>query len=518
MSQRLIQIIKKYYWLILAVLLGIFLRYWNLAETLHWTFDEDVYAFQLKWIVVNHHIPLIGVSAAPLGMELGPLFYWTMAVPFWIGQLNPVFMGGIASAFGVVTIPLVYIVAKRELGKRSAIFSSFIYASSFLIVMFDKHFWSVTPQIIISFLVILSLLKIIGKKYIWMVFLGLVLGFAVQSDLLSVVHFPLVLITFWYFKVPLKSKFTLAGIASFLTLQLPLVLFDLRHNFYSTRALLRFIQGGSSNISISLDPIFSSLVQLPKFFSRLIYVNGPHDLALESTYCLPEIVARDGRIPIILLILALILLTFLALYLKKYWKNLTPLIKIIFWQLIITTISLFVYGTIFKKSTYEFYLISTIPAFVYTTALFLDFFWKKGLKYLVVLSIAVYVIINSWAMITAIHSFGYKYKVDMVSWALDIIGDKPFSIYSLGYCHKYEGHQYLMYYFNRMPVSSYTDPDLAWLYNEPAPKGPAKMGIVFVSLTPEDKDYVEKEYGLFKDRIINQKVFGGTKVLIVNEK
>lgn len=517
MLQKLIQQIKKNYWLILAILLGAFLRYWNLAALLHWTFDEDVYAFQLKWIVVNHHIPLIGVSAAPIGMELGPLFYWVMAIPFWLGGLSPVFMGAVASAFGVATIPLVYIIAKRELGKKPAIFSSLIYAASFLVVMFDKHFWSVTPQIIISLLVILSLLKIIDGKYHWFVLLGLTLGFAVQSDLLSVVYFPLVLITLWYYKVKVKNKFAITGVASFFVLQLPLVLFDIRHDFHNTRALLKFIRGGSTVPSFSLDPIIDSLMQLPKFWSRLIYVNGSHDLAFESTYCLPEIAARDGRIPYLLLMAAIMLLLFFIFYLKKSWKKAPHLMKIIFWQLIIVTVSLFVYGIIFKKSTYEFYLISTVLAFVYVSALFLDFLWQKGLSRLVILLLVLYITINSWAIVTATHSFGYKYKSEMIKWALSVVGDESFSVYSLGYCHKYEGHRYLMYYNNKVPISSYTDPDLAWIYNEPKPQGLAKMGIVFVSLTPEDQESVSKEYGVFSGRVIDQKIFGGTKVLIANE-
>lgn len=515
MFKEIIKFLKKNWPIVSILALSTFLRFWNLPGLLHWTFDEDVYAFHLKQIIVDHHVPLIGVSAAPLGMELGPLFYWIMSVPFWVGRLNPISLGILASSLGVLTTVFVYKLVKISFGDRVGIFSALIYASSFLIVMLDKHFWSVTPQIFIAFFVIFSLVKIIEGHNKWMLSLAAILGFAIQSDLLSLVYFPLTLISFWYFKVSLKNRDVAYAILIFLALQFPLLLFELRHDFYNTHALLRFINNGPSSGGFAVSSFFGALLDIPRFLSRLIYIAGPHDIARESTYCFPEIAARNARIPVGIFLAAVLLLGFFLKLAKDAWlRKGKPILKLVFLQLLITSFSIMVYGAIFKKNVFEFYLISLIPGFIITFSLFIEFLWKR-VRVLAMIVLATFVLVNGWAVLGATHSFGYQYKIEMLNWSLSQIRDKPFAIYSLGSCHKFEGHRYPLYFLGHEPVQSYTDPELAWLYGKESGAKNPEISVVFVSLTQDDTMAVKEGYSFFAKDIVSSKQFGGTEVLIV---
>ncbi len=503
---------------LLVVALLSLLRFWQVPELLHWTFDEEVYAYHLKRIVVEHHIPLIGVSSAPVGIELGPLFYWSMALPFWIGGGDPVYLGYVASFIGVITSIIVFYFLRRVFNSRVGFFGGVLYASSSLMVMYDRHFWSVTPQLLVSFLVMWSFWEIIKGHYKWFIVLAFSVGYAVNSDLLSVVYVPVAIIALLYFKVPLKGKYALTGLTLFLLMQLPLVAFDIRHDFHNSRALLRLLSSESTTVNVSINQGVEGMINIGRFWSRFFYIAGDHDLAYESTYCAPEIGLRNQRVPWPLMVGVSGLIAFLLAISYRRWNEANPIYKLAVWQFGSITILLFIYQMIFNKQVFEFYLISFVPIIVIAAALFLESLWQNKVSRLVaVLLLIIFVVINVFSVFNAKHSFSYNYKKQMSQWVIQQVGEQPFAIEAWGGCHQFEGHRYVFDFLGHTPSKSYIDPLLGWLYNGKTDKTPS-LRVIFVSLSPSDQEIINSQPERYPKGIVNKRVFGGTEVLIINDE
>lgn len=517
--QTLLKIIKKnkvklFVFTIFA--LAAFLRFWNLSDLLHFTLDEELEAFIVKNIIVGFHFPAIGVSVAPVGIHLSPFFYYLVAIPFWLGNLNPLAWGVTASSLGTVTTIALYLTARKMFSLRIAIFASFLYASSFLMVLYDKHFWNVTPMPLVAVVVVYSLYQLINKKKWWVIPLALALSLGISSHLSSFSLVVMTLIIWCKYKLPIFKKQNLLGIGIVFVSQFPLVVFEIRHNFYQIKALLKFFGGEHSGIS--LPRIIDNLMLLPKVFSRLVYTFGQHDFAREHTYGLVEIAARDTRIPLLMLLLVTFLLIFFGFLVVRSKKN-HPL-KLHATLILITILSLIVYGALFKGSIFEFYLNLIFPTLFIILALFLDWLWLKGnfFKILVLIMLCVLVGTNTWAVVTSFHSYGFSKKLALIAWVKEQIPPGSYELDSIGVNHKYEGYRYLFENFYQAPVKSYVDPQLAWLYQTPVATLSAKNTVVLTSTEPDYLDKIKTEEKVYSQtpRKIITKQFGEIGVSVVN--
>lgn len=504
---------RKNYLLILILALSATLRFWKLPELLHFTLDEELEAFIVKNIVTGFHYPAIGVSVAPVGLHLSPLFYYLVAIPFWIGSLNPVSWGVTASLMGVVTTLLLYLSTKVMFSKRIALIVSGLYSASFLMVLYDKHFWNVTFMPFLSVVVIYSLYQIINKKYWWAIPLFGALALGISSHLSSLSLVLLTILVFWRDKIPFwKKQFLLGGLVLFLS-QVPLLIFELRHQFYQSQVLWKFLTGEHSGLNI--QRIVDNISLLPKILSRLIYTFGPHDFSREHTYGLIEIVLRDERIPTFVFLIAVVMLFFFVLLVKNNYRN--HAFKLHGALILVTIISLVVYGILFKGNLFEFYLNLLLPTLLLVCALSLDRLMSKG-TIGTILSLSVLVVLlllNTQAVFSSYHSFGLSKKLEVIDWVKTKVGVEPFELHSIGVNHKYEGYTYLFDKFYKAPVKSYVDPQLSWLYQAPIATVSPEIMVVITSTEENYQQDIDEERNTYLPFVVERKQFGKIDVMIV---
>lgn len=518
MTKKIMVFLKANYLILLIILLSLLLRFWNFWELIHFTFDEELEAFIVKNIATFYHFPAIGISVAPVGIHLSPVFYYLASIPFYIGNLNPFVWGMFASALGVFTTWVVYYTNLRLFNKTVGVIASLLYASSFLMVLYDKHFWNVLPMPILSIATVYCLLKIKEKKYRWYIVLATIISIGISSHLSSLVLVILSIWTIFKDKLSLLRKEAVIGLMIILISQFPLAFFEFRHDFYQSKVLGKFFVGEHSGFDI--ERITNNVLLLPKTFSRLLYTFGSHDFAREHTYGLVEIAQRDGRIPPgFILIAGILLLTFLtSVWIFK--KNENDLFGLaVYSRLLVTTlVSLVFYGILFNGSLFEFYLALAFPIFFSFIGYFLYQLFKVPLGKMVVLGMMlIFFVVNLFAIFTAFHSYGLSRKVEMIDWVKQNVGDKEYSLYSIGVDHKYEGYRYLFERFYKEPNSSYMDQHLGWLYQNP-PKAKSTVGVVIVSNEPFYKEDIEKEKEKYRS-VLDKKKFGEIEVLIIeNEK
>ncbi len=507
---KLVNFFQKTWPIALIALFAVLLRLVKLEELLYFTYDEEIPAFVGRRLILWQHIPLIG-GATPFGFHLGPYFYWFYAVLLFIGKLNPVVWGFAGAVLSTVTTLLIYIVGKNFFSKKVGISAAILWAFSALANVYDRHLWALTWGPITCLLVLYCLQKLAqgAKKFIYP--LALTIGLAVHADPSNLVFLGLILFTFLYYKLPLKKNLAVLFIA-IIVFTLPLVIFDIRHNFANLRPTLNFIKAGRNTPALRLEQLEKNTLIFPQAAARLVYAFGDGEVAKQYSYCRNYIAEKFATIPLLATItasLALILFVFVSFKYRRT-SNL-PLISSV---LILYFFGIFIYGTILNGDIFEHYLTGAFPVFLLIAAFFISRLPKK----LWLITLAIFVSANLYKLSTLQNSQGLKDKRQAIEYTMQQVGDKPFSLDSLSTCWKWNGYRYLFTVFGREPVKSYVDPNFGYLY-ETTPiwnyHPDTVVAFVVHDFAPETAQFYRR-YAELKSHEMSSKVFGNIEVIVMN--
>ncbi len=176
-------ILSPYLFLLIFLIgIGILLRLWRLPELFHFTYDEEVFAFVGKRMIVNHHIPFIG-GVTPMHVHVAPYFYWLSGIFLLLSHLNPIGWGVVAAILAGVTMYVLYRTSKLFFGTKVALISVILYCFSFYLNIFDRHYWGLVFDGVLSLLTFYSLYQIIKGKENYFLLLIAVLVYGIHTDL-----------------------------------------------------------------------------------------------------------------------------------------------------------------------------------------------------------------------------------------------------------------------------------------------------------------------------------------------
>ncbi len=517
--------------LILIIVVGFLLRVYSLPNNFYYTMDEEVMNLIQRRIVLLEHFPLIG-SVSPLNTYLGPIFYYVGAFILFLSKLNPLGQSIFAILIGTFNIYFIYKVTKELFTEKAAYFASIIYSSSFLMVIFDRRYWHLSPGPILSLTVLLSLYKIKkgSIKYVYLLTAALIFGW--NTDYTNLVLFLFVVIAWILFKLPVKKKEVLIATAIFILSNIPLALFDLRHDFLNSRALVSYftkqntisrevpvgtvvgVDRESLTENRTQQAILSSLVPIYGF-SRMIYTASDLNISEQHTYCKEYIFQRNGAQGAVLPVVALlIILSFGYLTIKSKDKKIEYLMILSFY--LTFQIGVLFYAFVFHGDIFEHYLSTLLPYFMIMTAVVLAAIYNSRFKFVSVLLITLFVSGNLYLIFNAYNPLSFNNKFQAASYALEQVGNEDFSLDSIGSCFRYDGFYYPFILQGRYPVKSYQDPNYSWLYNyEVADKHPKKV-VVMVSRGEFEKDAFLKTYQRYQQWVIDRRNFGDIEVLILD--
>lgn len=496
--------------IILLVLITFLLRLYKLEELFYFTYDESIPAFVSRRLILWHHIPLIG-GATPFGFHLGPYFYWFYSAMLFFGNLNPIAWGIAASLISSVTTFLIYIVAKEFANKKIAIISATLWTFSYLSNIYDRHLWALFWGPLLSLLVLFFLNKITKGFHKFIIPLGFVLALGIHADPSNLIFVGLAIVTWIIYRLPLNTK-TIIGLLITPLLLIPLIIFDLRHDFANTRPVLDFIKAGKNTPGFNPEYFSHNLLLLPKAFSRLIYKFGDNEITKQYSYCKDFVEEKFSAIPsILVLVSALCILYFI------YWslaKNQKPSWRLVSILVIFYFAGILLYGSVLKGDIFEHYITGLFPAFLLITALLLSHLPKK----IWIFGLAVFVAANLYKLSVSQSSMGLSIKRQAIEYTMRAVGDKPFSLDSLSTCWKYNGYRYLFAVFGREPQKSYVDPNFSYLYGTtPVLENHPQTVVAFVvhDFKPETADFY-KRYTLLKSHEISSTLFGNIEVIIMD--
>ncbi len=336
--------------LFITILVGVFLRLYNIQTDLLFHYDQGLHALGIWNIWKGHHFILLGHPTDVEGVFHGAFFYYFLAPIYAIFRGDPVGVSVFLVVLDVLGIFFLYKTAKVLFkSELVGLVAAMIWGFSFLAVSYSRWLSNVTPIsfFAILFYYLLSKIEMEKKNYLWPL-ATLTVGIIVQfNGAIGFFFVPLMAVLFfrqrkYFFK---NKKFFAVCLAIFFLPSVPLILFDIRHSFLVTKSIIKMVLstnglGFSSKIEGSFGVFLKELLN---FFSY------------ENSFFTGVVVA--------------ITIAGTYLVLRKKEKGVKFLVLIF----IIPLIGLLLY----KRGTADFFYLGILPLVALLTARSLSYFLKK---------------------------------------------------------------------------------------------------------------------------------------------
>lgn len=270
--------------LFLAILVvGAFLRLYRIDGYMTFLGDEGRDALVWLRMVRNGKFTLIGPQTSIGNMYLGPLYYYLMLPFYLLFGLSPLGPSVGVALLGVATIFLIWKIGQQWFGEIAGLTAALLYAISPVVITYSHSSWNPNIMPFFALLTIWGIWQFWDKnKFIWLPAIGITLSFCLQSHYLGLLLIPVVGL-FWgvrgfgEFRGKDKGKdkgdrgfwcYSLVCLLLFFLLTLvPLVWFDLRHNFINAKAFYQFFSVRQTTVNFK---VYKSIPNLWPLWQMMI--------------------------------------------------------------------------------------------------------------------------------------------------------------------------------------------------------------------------------------------------------
>lgn len=516
LKSLIIKFSTRHFFLLLILFLALILRFYRLRTWFLFGMDQEYEAFLVKNILTGKHFPLIGVNASDTGIYLGPFFIYLAAIPYFIFRGSPLGGALAASSLGVITTFALYKLGKVWFSEKVGLLAGFLWAVSFLSVHYDRQFWNPTPLSFLTIIILYSITMIYKGREKFMLLLAISIGIALQSHLQSIIYIPIIILYLFILRKKYSGKYLFLFFLILLIFQLPLILFDIRHNFMNTKAitqlLFSFLRFSNPVQSVNMS---ERVLQLSNFIGRSIFIKGPVDLYTENGQCL-TLLSSKGKTSILAIILMIVMFLF-YFYQQIVKKNKTLKDRYLILSItLLTLISVFIY----KRPVFEYYYLFFLPVIYLLMSWVFNYLSQGKVKLIVPVIILIIAVNNITIFLNAKLSYSFKDKVEAINYSKNYVDNNNFSLEAIGDCGRFGGYRYLYEYYGKIPGSSYMDPYFSWLYG--AKKQDKFHRSIFFSLI--DNREVENlpkwkiQMAALEKGVIQGRQFGKIHVLVVNNE
>jgi len=194
---RLVNFLKKHKTLIILLTilaLHVFTRFYQLETRLGFGWDQVDNAWAAKNIIIDHKFPLVGmVAKGNSGFNIGPLYYYFVAIFYWIFNLNPIASGYIAGVTSIFTFFVIFYVVKKLFSSSIALIAVGVYVISNFIILSDRSQWPVNFIAPISFLIFYFLYNVLVGEMKYLLLLALAIGISFSVHF-TAVFYPIIVL------------------------------------------------------------------------------------------------------------------------------------------------------------------------------------------------------------------------------------------------------------------------------------------------------------------------------------
>lgn len=229
-----------------GICVNVFLStWWLLHGDIHYDVDISRDFLVLKEIIDTGRLTLIGPHSGIIGgLFHGPLWYYVNLPVFFITSGDPVLMGWFWWGLSIITLIIFWLVAKRLFNSTIALLATLLYSANSIInpTIGLKQFYNPYGAVVLSPVFFYFFVKYIETKKI--IYLGLsliLLGCLIQFQMAFGI--PILILTTLFLIYFLFTNKLLKHLLIYPIILIPLstfVLFDLKHDFLQTKAVLTF--------------------------------------------------------------------------------------------------------------------------------------------------------------------------------------------------------------------------------------------------------------------------------------
>ena len=277
--------------------------------------------------------------------------------------------------------------------------------------------------------------------------------FSWHSDF-SVLVIPLAgFLTWIVFRPKIFSKKNIPALFLLIFSFLPLLIFDLRHDFVNFK-MINSIFSRFENRSFSTENINFSL--FPKTMMRIIFLspkNIQDNFAYnKNAYSFPKYPFLSG----------IIVAFSLFVFSKRLIEEKKDIFKMIGIFLITFLFGFFIHTAFYGGDFYQHYLTLLFPIFCLLFALGLDFCLKNKIKLPVYLFLASFLIVNLYVLFSAKVKHSTYEKIKKIKKVKNLLIKQKFAAYDFGF--EGAGMHYLYLYHDLHPVKTTDVDDWYWVY------------------------------------------------------
>jgi len=244
---------------IFITLIALLIRFNNYEESLNFHMDPPLFLHEVKDMVEQRKLRLIGPMVSSKTVEgrvifTGPIFYYLLAVLGIVFNWKIVYMTGFFAFWWVVTFALIFWWLRQRFGNLVALIIYALISFFHWLLPYSRIIWN--PDLIPFFGVLFFwLLDKRENKRLYYLLAGLVFGLGLS------VHYAVILlglVVFYYLWTETKRKAFSANnwwlfLSGLIVANFPLILFELRHNFYNLKTLLFHLQNYQPSESYSFN-------------------------------------------------------------------------------------------------------------------------------------------------------------------------------------------------------------------------------------------------------------------------
>jgi 4-amino-4-deoxy-L-arabinose transferase-like glycosyltransferase len=361
---------RKYLPLFLILILGIFLRIYNINETLLFHFDQGYHGLAIKEIWENKRLALLGHKTDVEGVFHGSTFYYLMLPIYLISSWDPARVSLTLAFLDGLSIFFIFFIGKELFNRKVGLFAALLYATSYSLVSYSRWLSNVTLIPLFSTILFLFLLRAYKNNPNYFLPACFFAGLITQlNGAIGFFFLPLLFCFFYILRKKLleKKMSLLISVIFFLIPIFPLIFFDLRHNFLVSRSIFRmFSEGGG------LDFNFKSLL-------------------LSSQKLKTEIVNLFSHGLPIMALSVLILSAVAVVHSWRKKEKAFEMVKLLLFLLLVPFLGLLLY----PGAIHGFFIVSLLPLFVLLVSFGLSYWLKiRVLKPVIAVITASMIIVN----------------------------------------------------------------------------------------------------------------------------
>lgn len=272
-----------------VILLVIFINLFILIRSIHFplfvnfTHDPALFSIEVLSIEREKFFRLLGPSVS-INFEgrhifQGPAVYYFQLLFLKLGNFYPLASSYIFMIFSAVMILPLYYGVKLLLDKKVALVLVILYSLLPYYINYTRFLWNPNFQLSLSPILILlmGLFKLRKNKFFFLlisIFMGFLLQFHYQFIIIIIG-----LLIYYFFILKIQFFYLIIFIIGFLIGFFPLVLFEVRNNFYNLQTIILYLNNPGTNHSINLNEVHHYFLSLSLFsfiilFSFFIKLKG----------------------------------------------------------------------------------------------------------------------------------------------------------------------------------------------------------------------------------------------------